>query len=193
MNISLLGCGILKKEVNYLIRKNNWRIKPRYLCSSLHVDFDKLETALTGSLKKKDNPHDIILYGTCHPSMDRFIEENQGIRIKGQNCVEQLLGRNLFDQYLSEGAFFLMEEWAQRWEMVMGEAFGNNPEIIREILTMEHNFLLALRTVCTAPYHERAEQISLKTGLPLRWLDVELDHLEEILYEGMQERINLYG
>lgn len=185
----LIGCGILRDEISFLIEKNHWALEAHYLSSSLHVDFDKLENNLVHSLKHYGADPKLVFYGTCHPNIKRFIDQGNAVRTDGQNCVDILLGHVLFEQYLSKGAFFLMEDWVRHWDNVMFKAFGRNPEIIREILSSEHNFLLGLRTPCSSDFSREAEKIAESIDLPLKWLDVSLDHLESTLENALKNVI----
>jgi hypothetical protein len=189
-SVALVGCGILKNEISYLINKNKWNVEPHFLSSSLHVDFKQLENALVNRLFQLGKDPKVVFYGTCHPNMNNFMEQGNALRTKGQNCVEILLGRELFDKYLSSGAFFLMEDWALHWKTVMTKAFGDKPEVIREIFSSEHKYVLALRTVCSSNYETEALKISEEVGLPLQWLDVDLDHLESVLTETIHNTIS---
>ncbi|MBI9105074.1 MAG: DUF1638 domain-containing protein [Spirochaetales bacterium] len=191
--LPLVGCGILAEEIRFLIKKNSWNVDPHFLHSSLHVDFKKLEVALTSSFEKLGEGPKTVVYGACHPLMDRIVEDGNAHRSKGQNCVELLLGREIFDDYLFQGAFFLLEDWAEKWEEVMAKAFGSNPEIIREILGNEHKFLLCIRTPCSKDFTRHAERISLYANLPLRWHDADLSHLELILENMIKESRNKDG
>ena len=125
----LTGCGILKKELKYLIEKNNWNIKTHFLDSSLHVDFNRLQDKLERSLNQYSDDDTTVFYGSCHPLMDKILSQALTHRTKGQNCVEFLLGEELFTKELASGAFFLLEDWAKRWDYVTGRAFGNNEEV----------------------------------------------------------------
>ena len=99
----------------------------------------------------------------------------------GQNCVEILLGKERFTRELEKGAFFLMADWARRFEYVTGMAFNDNPEITRKIFQMEHKYLLGLRTPRSGDFSDHAEKVSRLVDLPLHWMDVGLDHLEKTL------------
>ena len=184
-SIPLIGCGILKDEIDYLIKKNGWDLSAHYLDSSLHVDFERLEYSLTHALRHFGSKPKTVFYGTCHPLMNRFMRDGNAVRTEGQNCVEILLGKDLFTRCLTEGSFFLMEDWARHWDRVMTKAFGDNPEVIRDIFQSEHKQLLALRTVCSGDYGADADRVSRATGLPLKWMDAGLDHLEAVLKETL--------
>jgi hypothetical protein len=186
--ITLIGCGILAKELRYLIKKNNWAISLRLFDSSLHVDFNKLQNALEKGLAEKQDSRTVVFYGTCHPLMDKIIRKGKTIRTPGQNCVEILLGKEIFTRELEKGAFFLMEEWAQKFEYVTGMAFHDNPLMTRDIFQMEHAYLLGLRTPCSGDFVDNAEKVSRLVELPLRWMDVSLNRLEQTLEQTIEQR-----
>lgn len=177
----LISCGILKEEIRTLIAQNNWVIKPVFLNSSLHVDFDKLWKALTKSLDVHKEHDKYVCYGACHPLMNKVISNSEARRTNVQNCVELVLGKQLFDEKLKDGAFFLFEDWAIHWETVTCSVFGSDPKLLKEIFGSEHKYLLAIRTPCSNNFTVKAEEISATINLPLQWIDVRLDNLEKEL------------
>ena len=181
----MLGCGILKKEIDYLIAKHKWPVDSLWFDSSLHVDFSALELTLRHALQRNQQRCKLVFYGTCHPLMDKILGQDVR-RVAGQNCVDILLGNELFTEKLAEGAFFLLEDWALHWEHVTARTFGSNPVILREIFQLSHTHLLCLRTPCSGDFSAAAAAVGQKVGLPLRWLDVSLDNLESVLLAGMQ-------
>lgn len=187
--ILLLGCGILEKEITYLIKKNGWQLKTHFLDSSLHVNFDKLSKTLTAALKKEQGRNIIVFYGCCHPLMDKILEDAGTFRTVGQNCVDILLGYELFFEELSNGAFFLLEEWAVRWNQIM-KTFKNR-EILREIFQGDRKYLLCIRTACSDDFTAESEKVSDMVGLPVRWIDVSLDHLESVIQDAITKKIEI--
>lgn len=177
----LISCGILKKEIDFLIQKNNWPVETHFLNSSLHIDFEKLSTTLSSKLRKFKERRTIAFYGTCHPLMDQIMDDSNTIRSPGQNCAEMLLGNTLFNEELSQGAYFLLEDWAHRWDEILEKTFGSNPGVIKEIFRGDRAYLLALRTPCSGNFESGARHAAETVGVPLRWRDVSLDHLETIL------------
>jgi len=177
----LVSCGILKKEIAFLIRKNNWPVESRFLNSSLHIDFDKLSTTLSSTLRKFKDRSTIAFYGTCHPLMDQIMEGSKTIRSQGQNCAEMLLGKTIFNRELAGGAYFLLEDWALRWDEIIRKTFGNTPEIIKDIFKGDRAYLLALRTPCSGNFEAQARHAGQTVGLPVKWMDVSLDNLETVL------------
>jgi hypothetical protein len=187
----LAGCGILRKEIAYLIRKNNWPLDTHFLDSALHVDFDKLAAGLGSLLENERERNPIIFYGTCHPLMNRMLADAGTFRTNGQNCCEMLLGHELFNNELINGAYFLLEEWALRWDHIMMNTFNTKKlDIIRDIFQGDRTNLLAIRTPCSDDFADKAEAAAEMVGLPLHWLDVSLDNLEAVLNEAITRKRN---
>ncbi len=184
----LVGCGILRKEIRFLIEKNAWPVQTSFLDSALHVDFDELSKKLTAVLSRNAERELLVFYGTCHPGMDAILDSANAFRTAGQNCVEMLLGPERFNEELEKGAFFLLEEWARRWERIVTKTFGPNREVMREIIQGDRRFLLCVSTPCSGDFTAEAEAAGRLVGLPIRWLSVSLDHLESVLKEAVLRR-----
>jgi len=186
----LVGCGILHKEVEYLIQKNGWHIETQFLVSSLHNYFDKLYKTLDDALSidEKKGRETIVFYGSCHPRIDRLLEQHHTLRTEGQNCIVMLLGYERFMEELGKGAYFLLEEWALTWEPMITEAFGANLAVIREIFHSSHKLIIAIRTPCSTDFTAAAEAAARFVDLPLVWLDVDLRHLEEVLEDAIERK-----
>jgi hypothetical protein len=189
----LLGCGILRKEVEFLIRKNAWPLDTDWLDSSLHVNFEKLAHELQTGILRNRGRDVVVFYGCCHPRMDDILENAHTFRTEGQNCVEVLLGREMFMQELSDGAFFLLEDWALRWDEIMGATFGHKPEVVKEIFSLSNKSLLCLRTPCSGDFEEAAYAAGNKVELPVRWMDVGLGHLEVVLKQIVERKSDEYS
>ena len=188
--LQLVGCGILKKEVNYLIQKNNWAIHTDFLPASLHINLKQLADALQQGLARHQNEPTIVFYGACHPRMDIMLNEAHTQRTQGQNCVAMLLGLEEFNRELAKGAFFLLDDWAQRWDDVIFKTFGTNIELIRDIFHEQHRYFLALRTPFSSDFTQEATHISEMLALPVKWLDVNLDYLESVLQATIQSKLD---
>ena len=188
----MVGCGILHKEVDYLIKKNGWKVETQFLHSSLHNYFDKLYKELDGALDFDDQKgrQTIVFYGACHPKIDDILDRHHTLRTQGQNCIVMLLGYEKFMAELEQGAYFLVEDWALSWEPMITECFGKNLGVIREIFHSSHKKIIALRTPCSTDFTEAAEAAARFIDLPLEWMDVDLDHLEVVLAEAVERKQN---
>jgi hypothetical protein len=188
--LSLVGCGILQKEVNFLIAKNNWSLTTDFLPASLHIDFNRLACALQGGLSRHTDEQTIVFYGACHPRMDNMLNEAGTLRTPGQNCVEMLLGEEEFNRELAKGAYFLLDNWAHNWDEVIAKTFGSNISVIRDIFHDQHRYLLCLRTPQSDDFSLQAAHIGAMLDLPLQWRNVDLDHLENVLQNAIKRKLD---
>ncbi|MGA7828623.1 MAG: DUF1638 domain-containing protein [Geobacteraceae bacterium] len=188
---TLVSCSILKKEVSFLVARNDWPLATVFLPSSLHTSFEKLQHCLESALDRFPPDTVSVMFGTCHPLMDSILEKRGALRTPCQNCVSILLGEKLFTEELTKGAFFLLEEWAHTWDEVTVPIFGRNPDLVRRIFSEEHSYLLAIRTPCSSCFEKEATRVSEATSLPLHWLDVSLENLENVLAETLRRRGSL--
>lgn len=188
--LTLVGCGILRHEVEYLIKRNGWTVETQFLRSALHNYFNRLADELNAALGKDEaeGKDTLVFYGACHPQMDSLLAQHHTLRTEGQNCIVMLLGYELFMTELSQGAYFLLEDWANTWQPMITEVFGKNPAVIREIFHSSHKYILALRTPCSGDFQQAAELAAQFVDLPLRWLDADLDHLQAVLAEAIARK-----
>lgn len=188
--LNLIGCGILQKEVNSLIAKNNWPLTTDFLPASLHIDFKRLACALQGGLSRHTDEQTIVFYGACHPRMDNMLDEAGTLRTPGQNCIEMLLGEEEFNRELANGAYFLLDNWAHNWDSVIAQTFGSNINVIRDIFHDQHRYLLCLRTPQSEDFSQQAAHISAMLDLPVQWRDVDLNHLESVLQTAISRKLD---
>lgn len=191
----LVGCGILRKEVDFLIRKNGWRIETHYLDSALHNYLDRLSAQLQEALALHDQQgrESVVFYGCCHPRIDRIVDAHHTVRTQGQNCIVMLLGFQRFMQELEQGAYFLLEDWALTWEPMITQCFGSNAAVVREIFHSSHKRMIAIRTPCSGDFTQAAEAAAAFVDLPLSWIDADLDHLEAVLAEAVAHKLESGG
>ena len=183
--LMLLGCGILHREIRHLIEKNRWPLDTFFIDSMLHVDFDALASALKKALARHTGRRVIVFYGACHPLMDQILAEAGLQRTRGQICVEMLLGEERCTRELADGTYFLLEDWALRWNHMIQKTFGDNAAVTRAIFQGDRSNLLCLRTPCSGDFTSYAAAAGSQVGLPLRWLDVPLDNLEKCLHDSI--------
>lgn len=188
--LRMVGCGILHKEVDFLIAKNGWNVETEFLDSALHNYLNRLSKELDGALTGDEQAgrNTVVFYGSCHPQMDSILQRHHTLRTHGQNCIVMLLGYELFMDELAKGAYFLLEDWALTWEPMLTQAFGDNRKVLREIFHSSHKYMIAIRTPCSGDFKAAAEAAAAYVDLPLQWLDVGLEHLESVLAEVIARR-----
>ena len=177
------------RNISYLIAKNNWLLTTDFLPASLHIDFKRLACALQAGLARHADEQTIVFYGACHPGMDKMLNEAHTLRTPGQNCIEMLLGAEEFNQELTKGAFFLLEDWVRNWDAVVAKTFGSNISVIRDIFHDRHRYLLCLRTPQSDDFSQDVTHISDMLDLPVQWRDVSLDHLESVLHAAIGHKL----
>lgn len=188
--VVMVGCGILHKEVDYLVKKNGWKVETQFLDSALHNYLGKLAEELNAALTADElqGRETVVFYGCCHPQIDSIMEKHQTVRTQGQNCIVMLLGYEKFMQELEKGAYFLLEDWALTWEPMITKCFGTNTAVIREIFHSSHKYITALHTPCSGEFTRAAEAAAAFVDLPLQWMDVDLSHLEAVIDEALTRK-----
>jgi hypothetical protein len=188
--LRLVGCGILRKEVDALVAKNGWNVETEFLDSALHNYLNRLSKELDGALTRDEQAgrDTVVFYGSCHPQMDNILQQHHTLRTHGQNCIVMLLGHELFMEELAKGAYFLLEDWALTWKPMLTQAFGDNVAVLREIFQGSHKYMVAIRTPCSGDFKAAAEAAAAYVGLPLQWRDVGLEHLEAVLADAMARK-----
>lgn len=179
----MVGCGILHKEVNYLIEQNGWFVETQFLDSALHNYLNKLSERLHEALVANSDQgrETVVFYGCCHPRMEAILKHHHTLRTRGQNCIAMLLGYERFMAALEQGAYFLLEDWALTWEPMITQCFGHNLSVVREIFHTSHKSMIAIRTPCSGDFTAAARAAAAFVDLPLIWMDVDLSHLEAVL------------
>jgi len=186
----MVGCGILHKEVDHLIKVHGWNVETQFLDSALHNYLGKLSDQLNATLAAdtQQGRDTVVFYGCCHPQIDSIMEHHGTLRTAGQNCIVMLLGYERFMQELEKGAYFLLEDWALTWEPMITKAFGSNVAVIREIFHSSHKYIVAIRTPCSGDFTAAAEAAAAFIDLPLVWMDADLSHLETVLAEAIARK-----
>ncbi len=186
----MVGCGILHKEVDSLIRKNGWNVDTRFLDSALHNYLGRLSAELDAALETEAcaGREPVVFYGSCHPRMEDMLQRHHTVRTEGQNCIVMLLGYERFMAELSRGAYFLLEDWALTWEPMITRCFGNNLAVVRDIFHGSHKLMIAIRTPCSGDFTAAAEAAARFVDLPLEWMDADLSHLEAVLADAIARK-----
>jgi hypothetical protein len=189
--LALVGCGILRAEIEAIVARNRWPLDTKLLGAALHEDPPALARALEAALGRAQGPRLLVGYGACSPGFDALVARHGAIRLAGENCLAQLLGEARYHEAIADGAYFLLERWARDWPRAMPRAFGPKLSVLREILHVDRRYLLAVETPCSGDFRAAAEQAARDADLPLRWTHAALEPLERAIRAAMhaaQER-----
>jgi len=64
---------------------------------------------------------------------------------------------------------------------------------MRDIFREAHTHLLAIRTPCSGDFSSLAEDISRRTTLELRWIDIGLEQMEQVLGDTIKTALEGLG
>jgi len=117
---AIVACGIFEKEVELLRPDLGFSFQAHYLAPGLHVDFDRLQAALAAKLEEcscNGAEGIIVLYGQCHPSMEKILEPHHAALLDCQNCVDALITRQGMEDKAREGLYFYLSPgWLDAWK-----------------------------------------------------------------------------
>lgn len=182
--VSLLACGVFKEEFARLPEDLKDSFQTRFLDSMLHMRPEVLDRLLAASFESAPRKT-VLLYGDCSPHMREFAARSGCFRTQGINCIEICLGKPRYRKLRAEGAFFLMPEWAVRWERVFKEELGlKDPELARGFMRESATELVYVDTGGGKPPGSLEDAVQ-HLGLPLRLEAAGVWALERALRDAL--------
>jgi len=185
----VFGCAVFKAEI-LALKERYWPdLDIRFLNSMLHMVPDELGSRLDKLIQKEvSSDHNILLvYGDCCPQMETLTEHPGVIRVRGNNCCDLLLGRQMYRRLSHEGAFFLFPEWAGRWQHIFRVELGLNAANAASLMKDMHKKLVYLDTGFFPVPVEDLEACSLYCQLPWEVLAVSLEPLRECIQTAFDQ------
>jgi hypothetical protein len=180
-----VACSIFKYELAALQRAGQLRVPVRYLNSMLHIYPTQLRQALDKVIaaeRQREQPLALI-YGECHAYLQDALVPGVVERVQGLNCIEILLGRETYRGLRRAGVFFLLPEWARRWQEIFQVQLGLNQENARTFMQEMHTQFLYLDTGITPIPYACLHAMVAYTGLPLVIQSITLIHLAHALQD----------
>lgn len=180
-----ISCSIFKIEIEKLIENGEIDFPFVFLESMLHMYPKELDIQLKDYIQKeKDKNNSIILvYGDCSAHLIDITQEEKIQKVPGINCCEILLGKEQYRKHQKEGAFFLMNEWVDKWYEIFSNELQLNSNVAKPFMQDMHKKLIYLDTGIIPIPIDTIKEISNYVGLPYEIIQVTLDHLKnEILY-----------
>ena len=181
--IIFISCGIFKEELAYLLKEKglDWQIL--YLEAALHVNFDRLKTALVKALdqKHKEGAELKVLYGRCHPQIMEILELYDAKKIDAGNCLEAMVGAEEIMRLNQEGAaFFLSVGWVNNWKKMF--ALGKK-DFDFDFKTMFAGYqrIIVFDTGIIPIDEEKVERFSEFTKLPVERKPITLDYFFNLI------------
>ncbi|GFO68357.1 hypothetical protein GMLC_19360 [Geomonas limicola] len=189
-----LSCGVLRPELEELLRTS--RIDGTLLCldSMLHMEPTKLEQALTTTLERlsKRAATVVLVYGDCAAHLLDIVKRFKVVRIPFINCAQLLVGRERYRQLMREGAFLVLPEWAPKWEQIIKNELGLDRGVAHDLMSEHRGVLVYLDTGIVEVPLELLREFSAYTGLTWRVEPISLDLMLESLLAAQSEPLQAH-
>jgi hypothetical protein len=187
-SVRLLSCGIFRAEYQLLPETLRQALDPVFLDSMLHMDPAKLDGILDSFLQKNGNKPALISFGDCCPHMQELGVSARTARTDGVNCCEIYLGRERYRQLQKERTFFLMPEWAKRWEHIVKNELGlADRQLARDFMAESMDKAMYVDTGVIPVPVEDLEAFSDYTGLSVRVETVGPEYFIAALQNALQQ------
>lgn len=193
--VCLISCGILKTEIEKLVKDGSLDVDIHFLNEKFHNDYNLLGKALEGAIKKrlKDNPGGfIVVYGdVClgfNNEMKALMDKYNVVKVDALNCIDCLLGGKgkLLEIDPEHVYYFLNPAFIKFSERLKG---SRKEETIKMFSVLKGIILLdSLGDL--DDYKEKIEEICDYTGLKiLDRKDVGVESLKEVIFQAIK-RLN---
>lgn len=181
-----IACSVFSMEIRKLIAEGKVNLPFRYLDSALHMTPVKLQKELDNEIKRSEKPV-LLCFGDCHGRIVGQKLPGKGKKIPGINCIEIILGKDLYRANRAKGYFFLLPEWALRWRELFIVHLGfDKPELAREFMKSNHSSFMYIDTgVIPVPYQvlkEIEDHFQMKTEVT----KADLNKLESIINQTVR-------
>ncbi|MDA8077785.1 MAG: DUF1638 domain-containing protein [Nitrospiraceae bacterium] len=182
-DVIFISCGILREELEYLVREKALDMSLVFLDAALHVNFDLLKTRLVETLEEHYLPGRRlkVIYGHCHPEIMEIVGRYGAQKIAAGNCLEALVGAEEISRLNAEAtSFFLSVGWVNNWEAMFTlgrETLGFD----FKDMFVHYKRIIVFDTGVIPIDEKKVEQFSGVTGLPVERKKIALDHLLDLL------------
>lgn len=193
--VCLISCGILKTEIEKLVKDGSLDVDIHFLNEKFHNDYNLLGKALEGAIKKrlKDNPGGfIVVYGdVClgfNNEMKALMDKYDVVKVDALNCIDCLLGGKgkLLEIDPEHVYYFLNPAFIKFSERLK----GSRKEETIKMFSMLKGIILLDSLGDLDDYKEKIEEICDYTGLKiLDRKDVGVESLKEVIFQAIK-RLN---
>jgi hypothetical protein len=187
----VISCGILRKEIDHLLKKGDIDAQVYFLSEKLHADYHLLGRGLTGALNKhqKQNPQGVVVvYGDLclgfNGEMKALIDQYDAVKVDALNCIDCMLGGKgkLLELDPDHKYLFLNPAWIQFTAKIRRET----KEMTPEMFSMLDGIILLDAMGDLDEYQSEIHEIADYTGLPiLERKNIGLEGFKNILIEAL--------
>jgi len=188
----MIACGILQEEIDRLLDSGEIDVKVHYLSKGLHTDYNRLQEALNGALKKRlplAGAGIVVIYGdVClgfNGEMQALVEKHNVVKVDGLNCIDCLLGgkNQLLEIDPEHKMLFLNPAFIH----FMDKIWSRPRQEIRDMFNMLDGIVLLDALGDLDVYGDQIDAISKMTGLPiLERKNIGLDGLKKVIRDALK-------
>lgn len=182
----IICCGILENEVRRILSEDYPGLGAIFCNSILHMQPEALQGELNE--KFKIGSHNILLYGDCASHMRDLENQPNFHRPAVVNCIEMLLGPELYKTLRRDRVFFMMPEWSHRWREIFLDRMGFASEKLAGIFLRDNcSRIIYLDTGIAKVPQDILDEISLAFEISLEIKSVSLDTLRSYIKDIVKE------
>lgn len=185
--IVVITCGVFAAEVAALISVHWPNLLLHSFNSMLHMKPDHLGMRLATQIdEERQRGHRVLLvYGDCSATMLGLENQPDVARTRAHNCCELLLGWDEYRRLEHERVFFLLPEWARRWQHIFMHELGLSHQNARDLMQDMHSRLVYLDTGLVEVPEASLAACAEFTGLSYEVLAVSLEPLKTAIEEAI--------
>ena len=183
--VKLLGCSIMEREVDYLIKKSRLNVEIKYLDCALHAFPERLCAEIESCLDNIGNT--VLIYGSkCCAHIEKVAAEHGAVLIGAGNCIEMILGPDITGQERYKRAFFLTAGWFAKWYLMVKKTLKWDRNSAR--LNFGYcDRMLFVDTGLIEISDREIQDISDYTGLPVEKYKTDLGYFENLLLNALKK------
>jgi len=179
----IISCGIFKAELEYLLKKKGRSTSVRFLDPALHVNFDRLKECLVQALEESRRCSEpvTVLYGNCHPEMQKIIDHYGATKIDARNCIEAIVGRDELCRIDAEAkSFYLTAGWINNWREIFAAGVADL-DLDFSSMFKDYKRVIVFDSGVIPIDEDMVAAFSRFTGLPVERRAISLDRLSRLL------------
>ena len=185
VNVLLIACGALAREIVELTRLNNWdHLKIQCLPAELHNRPEKIPAAVRAEIedKRADYDHIFVAYADCGTGglLDTVLAEYGIDRLPGAHCYEFFAGSTAFNELAEAepGTFYLTDFLTRHFDRLIRTGLGldKHPELMPQYFG-NYNRLVYLAQSDSPELAAMAEQHASYLGLDYECVYTGLDNV----------------
>jgi len=184
-----IACSIFKNELETLRAQARFSLNTDYLDSALHLYPERLQTQLDRAVQghRQQQHKMLLLFGDCHAYMCDYADEPDITRVKGVNCCQIMLETQEYQRLHSDRSFFLLPEWALRWEEIIKEYIGLPQDQAQAFMREMHSGFLYVDTGIVPVPENELDALAAFFGLTVTIKRVGLEPFFEHIQHALQE------